>query len=386
MNVLQLAYKSEITGGEQVLLQLCRALLANGDKVTVVCPEPGQLGKLLISMGIDVEYVAMNKTYNILAALKIRKIIKERNIDIIHTHGMLVNILGRIATALSSKPSNVKCVSTVHLTRDLLNSSREISKTAIFKSKYYYRLLDNFTSRYCSKVVAVSKAVKADLIQQGYREELIAVIPNGIDPSPFDLIKDSAVTKLKAELHIINDETTIAMVARLSPQKDVPYFVEVMAEVCKKHKNVRAFIAGDGPQKELIEEAISIHKLSENIKLLGFRTDVAILLKATDIFALSSRWEGLPISVLEAMACSKAIVATAVDGTAETLTNGETGFLVQHGEVEAMSEKICRLIEDPQLRAELGAAARLELDKKFHIDRVATAHLKLYESVLNDER
>ncbi len=124
MNVLQLAFKSEITGGEQVLLQLCRTLQNNGHTVTVICPEPGQLGDVLKSMKIDVEYIPMNKTYDILAALKIRDIIKKRDIDIIHTHGMLVNILGRIATALSSK---VKCISTVHLTRDLLNSSRETS-------------------------------------------------------------------------------------------------------------------------------------------------------------------------------------------------------------------------------------------------------------------
>ena len=376
VKVLQIAYKSEITGGERVLIQLCSALVEATHNVHALCPEPGPLPDELKKLGVKVHYIPMKKTYDWSAVNKIRDLIKKEQIDLVHTHGMLVNILGRLACW---RAGNVACISTTHLTRDLAGPPRVGGFLAGLKNRWYYRTLDNWTSQFCKKVVAVSLAVKEDLIKQGYQAELVKVIPNGMDPTPFTQVDENKVLQIRQELGVNIDETLFGLVARLSPQKDVATFLRAFA---KQNPQSHAFIAGNGPLYDELQEQATSLELSR-CHFLGFRRDIPLLLQACDVFVLPSRWEGLPLTVLEAMACSKAVVATAVDGTKEAVVEGETGFLVPPGDWQQMAQRMKQLAENPKERASMGEAGFTRLTKKFLQSRVTEDHMKLYQEVLN---
>ena len=376
VNVLQIAYKSEITGGERVLIQLCSALVEATHNVHALCPEPGPLPDELKKLGVEVHFIPMEKTYDWSAVTKIRNLIKKEQIDLVHTHGMLVNILGRLACW---RAGDVSCISTTHLTRDLAGPPRVGGFLAGLKNKWYYRTLDNWTAKFCKRVVAVSRAVKEDLVKQGYEAELIEVIPNGMDPTPFTQVDNNKVRKLRQELGIKGDGTLFGVVARLSPQKDVATFLHAFA---KQNAQSHAFIAGNGPLYDELQDKANSLKLTR-CHFLGFRRDIPLLLQACDVFVLPSRWEGLPLTVLEAMACSKPVVATAVDGTKEAVVEGETGFLVPPGDWQQMALRMEQLAISPEDRKTMGQAGFSRLTENFLQSRVTEDHLKLYEEVLS---
>lgn len=381
MKVLQVAYKSEITGGEQVLLQLCRTLLREGHLVEVLCPGPGELPAVLEKMGVPVRFERLAKTYDLFAVWRMARLIRRESYSIVHTHGMLVNVLGRLACRLAGGTANV---STVHLTRDLGGAPRVGGIGARLKNAFYYRLLDNWTVSFCAKVVAVSRAVRADLLEQGVPEEKILVIPNGIDPGDFDEISSGECDEFRRELGCDVDAPLIGMVARLSPQKDIPCFLGALERLRESHPRMRAFVAGSGPSEHEIRRRVADLDLGKVVRLLGHRKDAARLIRSCDVFVLSSRWEGLPLTVLEAMACSRPVVATAVDGTVEAVVNEETGLLVPPGDALALESALRRLLDDPELRLRYGRAGRRRLEERFHVDRVAQSHLRLYESLVAD--
>ncbi len=375
VKVLQVAYKSDITGGERVLLQLCSALVSAGHNVLCACPAQGPLANELEKMGVTIHIVRMKKTYDWSAVTNLRDLIMTNGIDLVHTHGMLVNILGRLACW---RAGNIPCVSTTHLTRDLGGPPRVGGFLAGLKNRWYYRLLDNWTSSFCSRVVAVSQAVREDLIKQGYDKDIIEVIPNGMDPTPFEKISQDEVNSFRQELGLSAADILYGVVARLSPQKDVATFLRAFAA---QPQNCHAYIAGTGPLDSELKKLSSSLEISSRCHFLGFRKDVPLLLNACDVFVLSSLWEGLPLTVLEAMACSKAIVATAVDGSKEAIIDGETGLLTPPGNADELATKMKQLAEDKTLRDRMGKEGCERLLAHFHLDRVTELHLRLYEEV-----
>lgn len=378
VRVVQVAYKSEVTGGEQVLLQLVRVLTAADHEVHAVCPSPGPLTVALGDLGARVHVIPMRTTYALGSVLALAELFESVEADLVHTHGMLVNILGRMAAHRTGIP----CISTVHVTRDLGGRPRVGGLAAMLKNRFYYRPLDNWTSRYADRVVAVSDAVRQDLLRQGYAADRIVVIPNGIDPAPFEAVPPSEGATLRDELGVPGDAIVMGQVARLSPQKDLLTFVDAVARAIDLTPRVHALVAGEGPERAAIEARIRLRGLGDRIRLLGFRTDVARLMAAFDVFVLSSRWEGLPLTVLEAMASSLPVVATAVDGTREAVVEGTTGLLVPPGDVDSLASAMAALADDRELATRMGSAGHARMLEHFHVDRVAQAHLALYQEVL----
>ena len=227
--------------------------------------------------------------------------------------------------------------------------------------------------------MAVSLAVKEDLVKQGYSEKLIEVIPNGMDPTPFQHVDEKEIQEFRSELGVGNDETLFGVVARLSPQKDVSTFLRAMA---KQSSGCHAFIAGSGPLASELKKFTKDLGLTSHCHFLGFRQDVPLLLRSCDVFVLPSRWEGLPLTVLEAMACAKPVVATAVDGTKEAVMEGKTGYMTAPGDWQHMATAMEKLARDPNLRETMGRAGYERLMAHFLQQRVTDHHLRLYEEVL----
>lgn len=371
MRIVFVAYKPSISGGERVLLDLATCLKRRGHEIVAVSPGPGPLPDALREIGVEAEVVPFRKTYDLGAVFRLARCLRRLRPDVLHSHSMLTNILCRPAGALSRVPVSV---STEHLTMELARGGRGKGRGERAKASYY-RFLDNATARLNPAVIAVSRAVRDDLVEQGMDPSRVVVIRNGIEIPERN--PDSG-RRLRRELGIGADDLVAGMVGRLSPQKDYPTFLRAARLLAGEFPRARFLIAGEGPLREsLIAESRRLG-LGERVVFAGHRSEVAPVFAALDVFALSSLWEGLPLAVLEAMAAGKPVVATAVPGTAEAVVEGGTGFLVRLGDGPALAERIGRLLRDPLLRGRMGEAGRRRAEGEFSRERMAEEHEALY--------
>jgi glycosyltransferase involved in cell wall biosynthesis len=377
MKIVQVAYKSDISGGERVLLDLATCLKRRGHEVIAVVPAPGSLPEALGAIGVPVEVIPFRKTYDLTAVVRLARFLRRRNPDVLHSHSMLTSILCRPAGFLARVPVSV---STEHLTMELARGGRGVGGKERAKARYY-RALDNATSRFNQAVVAVSEAVKRDLIEQGMRESRIVVIRNGIEIIPPD---QTAGARLRESLGIGLSDPVAGMVGRLSPQKDYPTFLRAAKRIAAVFPAARFLIAGAGPLRESLMELSGNLGLGEAVVFLGHRPDIGAVVSALDIFVLSSRWEGLPLAVLEAQAAGRPVVATAVPGTAEAVAEGETGFLVPLGDDRALADRAILLFRDRGVRERTGEAGRQRVEREFNRERMADDHERLYRSLAAD--
>ena len=371
MKILQVAYKSKISGGEKVLFDLAARLRERGHEVSAVCPSPGPLPEELRRRGIPVGIIPFRKTYDLRAALRLARFIRKENIEVLHSHSMLTNIIARWAGHRAGVPVSV---STEHLTMELARGGRGRGAGERARAAYY-RFLDNHTSRWNQAVIAVSAAVRRDLVEQGMNPERVRVIRNGIEPLRCDPARARA---LRRELGLADDAPVVGMVGRLSPQKDYPTFLKAAREVGKKFPRCVFLIAGDGYLRGRLEDLSRELNIPARVKFLGYRRDIAALTSLFDIFVLSSLWEGLPLVVLEAMSLGKPVAATAVPGTAEAVREGETGFLVPLRDSRALAGRIGDLLGDPAAARRMGQAGRERVEKEFSLERVVNEHEALY--------
>jgi glycosyltransferase involved in cell wall biosynthesis len=176
----------------------------------------------------------------------------------------------------------------------------------------------------------------------------------------------------------------IGMVACLKPQKAPLDFVEAAARVARNHPEARFVLAGDGELSSAVASRARALGLEGRLSLLGWRRDVPDLLAALDVLVLTSRWEGLPRVIPEAIAATVPVVATAVDGSAEILKDDENGLLAEPGDIDGIAARIGRLLDDPALAPRLTAAARPLLEE-FDIDRMVRRQEALYARLLDEK-
>ena len=173
----------------------------------------------------------------------------------------------------------------------------------------------------------------------------------------------------------------IVSVGRLKPPKDFPTLVRALAAL--EPGSFRSLIIGDGPRRAELLSEIKRHGLEQTVELVGERDDIAELLSTADIFVLSSASEGMPISIIEAMAAELPVVATAVGGIPELIVDGETGFLVPARDSSALAHALGCLVADPALRRRQGKAARARAEREFDLPAFRRAHIALYSSLLS---
>lgn len=379
MKILQVAYRSDIYGGEKILFNLAKHLRMRGHDVLATCPSNGPLVEALRDQGIRVEILPIKKTYDLMGALRLRNLIIREGVDVLHTHGMLVNIVGRIASRISRVPVSV---STVQLTRELASGGRAKNLRQWLKGKYY-RALDNITAGINDRIIAVSNSVKFDLIQQGVRSDKITIIHNSIEIEPWQgRLDENHKTQQKEELGI-DSGPVLGTIARLSPQKDIQTLLHAISDVVREFPNLRCLIVGDGDQRRELENLSQRLKLRENVIFMGYRDDAREILEIFDVFVLSSLWEGFPLVVLEAMAANKPVIATRVAGTAEAMVDGKTGILVPLRDSKRLAESITKLLADQRLAQKMGVAGRHRVNKYFSAERMADDTERLYLDLMS---
>ncbi|HEX5387004.1 MAG TPA: glycosyltransferase family 4 protein [Gemmatimonadales bacterium] len=226
------------------------------------------------------------------------------------------------------------------------------------------------------RYLAVSRHVAARLgAAFGVPDRKLSVVYNGIDPAPFERAADPA---LRARITGNPLRPLVFTAARLTPQKGL----DVLLDAAVRVPGAVFAIAGEGPERAALEARAAALGLTDRVRFLGARSDVADLLVSSDLFVLPSRFEGLPLSVLEAMAAGKAVVASRIGGTDEAVADGISGTLVPPGDPAALAVAVCALLGDPARAGRMGDAGRAAVHERFTAREMARAVAAVYDEVL----
>jgi glycosyltransferase involved in cell wall biosynthesis len=231
------------------------------------------------------------------------------------------------------------------------------------------------------KLVAVSKKMYHASLREGVHSERIVTILNGIRPLP---IENRSRLEVRKEAGMDVNDAVLISVGRLVYAKAHEVIIASMPAVLKEFPNAKVEIVGEGPLRADLQAQIEQLGLSNSVKLPGQSDDVASRLANADVFILSSRSEGLPIALLEAMSAGLPCVATKVEGVDEVLVEGEHGLVVPVENPEALAKAILQLLRDPEARSRMGAAARLHVSENYTVDRMCGQYLDLMLSCLNE--
>ena len=240
--------------------------------------------------------------------------------------------------------------------------------------------VDRALTRWTSRYFGVAEAQRRYLVDElGYPDHKIQIIHNGVDPAAFDVNTDRGVL---AEFGFTEGDPVVGILAALRPEKDHVTFLRAARIVIDEMPRARFLIIGDGATRPQLEALCSDLRITPNIHFAGARGDVARLLCAIDVFALTSATECFPIAVLEAMACARPTVCTAVGGIPEMVNDGETGYLVPPKDSQQLAARLVSLLSDPQTARRMGRAGRDRVEAEFNLDRSVAAAQQALEDVV----
>jgi glycosyltransferase involved in cell wall biosynthesis len=228
--------------------------------------------------------------------------------------------------------------------------------------------------------VAVAQAHGQHLIQiEGFPADKVRVIPNGVDVARFAQPHDRAA--IRQSLGLPADAPVAGIVAALRPEKDHALFLEVAARVRQRVADARFLIVGDGPERATLETIAAQRKLTDAVHFLGTRADIPQLLAALDVFVLTSRMEANPVSILEAMAAGKPVVAPRVGSIAESVEEGATGFLTAQGNAAEAADRVASLLADRSLAERMGRAGQARVRARWSLEAMVEGYEALIAEI-----
>ncbi|MCK5133406.1 MAG: glycosyltransferase family 4 protein [Candidatus Sabulitectum sp.] len=350
--VLHIITKMAVGGAQMNTLISCREISKMGYPSAVltgpeISPE-GTFSDLSEKYGIPVFTAPhlirkLSPFHDIKAFFEIRNIIDQNDFSIVHTHGSKAKFLGRLAAAHAKTP--VKIVQTVH--------GWSFFDTMPPLQKAFYSLLERFGYKLANANIVVSPHDIKKGVNWGIgKPEDYQLIRSGVEFGAFFAQRGNNL-KAKQLLGIPLASPVVGTVIRLASQKHPEAIVDVAEKVKLSFPDVRFVVVGDGPLDCYMRQYIAEKKLKDNFIMLGSRKDVAEILPAFNVFLLTSRSEGLPRAMLEALAVRIPVVATDVGGIAELINGLKNGFLCSHGDIDCLAKGVCKLLNSPELRDKL---------------------------------
>jgi glycosyltransferase involved in cell wall biosynthesis len=372
INILHIYQNSKIGGVQQQLLSLLKAYNRERFNPIFCCLGPKQeMGKEI--EGIGIEFISLNKLrYNRFSpgiVLELHRLMKIKQIHVVRTHRYRSNLYGRLAAFSSGVPV---IIASVH---DNYRTDKRPNR----------RIMNRILSKITDKIVAVSEDVKEDIIRYDRIDpSKLQVIPNGIDVERFNPEKNTS--NIRKEFPLEEDDIVIGFIGRIVPAKGLEYLLNALPYLKEEFKSIKLLIIGEGSLVEKLKEKAKKNNIFDNILFTGVRRDIPEILASIDIFVMPSTAEGLPNSLLEAMAMGKPVVATEVGGIPELIKNGRSGLLVPPRNPEALATAIKDLITNDQLAAKMGQAARNFVLNNYSIVEIAQKWQTLYLSILREKR
>ncbi|MDR2761851.1 MAG: glycosyltransferase [Planctomycetaceae bacterium] len=344
-----------IGGAERIFCELAIRLFERGHSVVVYSLQSCPVGVSCVSQlelaGIPVKFLDMSGVFSLFSGFtKLRKMLKEQSPDVFVSFMFHANFLGRLAAYFAGVEHIVSCIRVAE------------------RSARWHLFLDRWTSRLVEKYICVSDSV-AEFSKTigGLSEQKITVIQNGVTIAPE--LKDKTVNR-------------IIFVGRLDYQKGVDWLVQTLPTWLNELENYELAIVGDGIFRKKLENQID-NSLKRKVKFLGWKENAIDLIAESKMLLLTSRWEGMPNVLLQAMNYAKPVVATNVEGVAELLGDYAEQQTCQFGDTKIFAKKILNIINDPTLAKKLGNENRMRIITEFSIDKMTQQYEQLLFEIVS---
>jgi glycosyltransferase involved in cell wall biosynthesis len=368
MRVAMIIDSLRIGGAQKLVTRFVSSVPRQAVEATVISlednPVPSNLDSIH-SAGAEVEIFPSHSLLDVGRLLRLIRFLRNKKFDLIHTHLSYANILGCLAGYFAGIP----VIATLHST----------SHDPKQKVRLITRVEDVILRSIAHRIVAVGYTVEA-IYKPRLGSRTVDVIPNGV-PAPADL-PPQARQDLRREMAGDEERIVIISVGRVVLAKGYEDLIEAFGMVYRQHPRCVLVIAGIGSLFEKIKSQISDLQLERAVNCLGARSDVPQLLAASDIYASSSHWEGLPVAVLEAMMAGLPIVATSV-GDIPRVVPPETGITVPPHKPVCLAEALSELVSAPEKARAMGAAAQKRALQEYSLDTWIKRLTALYQETLS---
>ena len=365
ISVMEIVHSMEVGGMERVVMHLVRNMDRSRYRPIVVCiARKGDFALALEETDVPVLCLDKPPGVSLAAPRKLAGMIRDHQVRIVHMHNSGPFFTGTLASVLRRVPVRV-----------YTDHARD------FPDRWRVMMTERVLGRLIDRAVAVSEETRQNLIRYlSIPANKIQVIPNGVEAP--QVPPDDDLAELRREFGAGPGDLLVVVIARLEAQKAIHRMIDAARIVHERLPHVRFLVVGGGNLEGQLREMIRDRNLEEVFHLAGWRLDATALLAAADVFALSSNWEGLPMSLLEAIALSKPAVCPNVGDVGKAILDGESGCLVKPNDAAALAETLIGLLTDPERMAAMGARARRLFDERFGAATMARQYEALFEEVL----
>jgi glycosyltransferase involved in cell wall biosynthesis len=368
VTVCHVLHSLKVGGAEVLAARLARRL--SGDfRVLFAClDELGTLGQQLRDDGFPVEVLGRRPGVDWRCVLRLARLLRRERVDLVQAHQYTPFFYAAAARLLAPRAAVLLTEHGRHQP-DYPRPKRKVANRLLLRPR--------------DRVVAVGAAVREALVaNDGFPARRVEVIYNGIDLGPFAAPRDDR-RAVRREMGVGDGEFVILQVARLDYLKDHATAVRTLARVLPHRPEARLVLVGEGPELGAIRDAVRRDGVEAQVRFLGLRKDVARLLSAADLFLLTSTSEGIPLTVIEAMAAGLPVVATRVGGTAEVVADGVTGLLAPARDAERLAAHVLALAADPAARGAMGGRGRARAAEVFAEPLMHDGYRRVYQEMLS---
>jgi glycosyltransferase involved in cell wall biosynthesis len=365
--ILHVIESGGLYGIEHVLLGLLPACRRHGYDVSLLClgdsvGPNAALGNALLERGVTVAYAGYRDRVSPRGVWTLNRTLTRLGPRLVHVHGYKATILAGALSLLRRIP----CVATYHA---------EARGVVDFPQFGVYGAMETRVLRRLRATVAVSEPIARELRERGVPEPRIWVIPNGVD--------DRIQSYSEAPSHGDRGPgaQTVLVVGRLIAEKGVDLAIRTLSQLRASIPRVRLLVAGDGPLRASLGQLAMSEGVAEAVEFLGFVKDIRSLMARCDCVLMPSRTEGSPVSLIEAMAEGRAIVASGVGGIPGTIRHGVEGLLVDRDDINGFVAAVRNVLQDDERRHSLGREARRRYLRDSSTDRMTERYLKLYDQL-----
>jgi glycosyltransferase involved in cell wall biosynthesis len=375
VKIIHVIARLNVGGAALSVLELAAAQQRLGHEVLIVAGQipPGEASMEHVAQELGVDYVHLpslqrevSPVADLAATRALRALIRRRRPDVVHTHTAKAGTTGRVAARFAgdAQPSAIVHTYHGHVLTGYFSKRRERA----------YRTVERVLATITDRLIAVSDEVRDDLVALGIAPaSKFAVVPYG-----FDLDRRLNGDGSKRAALDAGDAFVIGWAGRFTEIKRPLDLVRTAAKV----EGAVLVLAGDGELRDEVAELARTLGIEDRVRFLGYVDDIGEWYAAFDAFLLTSLNEGTPVVAIEAMASGVPVVATDAGGTRTVVDDGETGFLVPIGDVDALAERLQRLRDDPELRTRFAETGRTRTRERFSTQRMLDDVERLYEEVL----
>lgn len=352
-------------GAERLLCEVLRYRSDAFDYQVLCLAEGGVFEPVIRAMGVPVTILGKSRGIDLRLVWRLWRWLRACKPQIVHTHLFTADTWGRLVARLAGVPL---VFSTVHSVNSWQGR--------------VHRLVDRTLALVTTRLIACTAQVADKLHKQdGINATRIVTLANGVDLQRF---ADVTPVDIEQELDAAGSAPWLAVLGRLEPVKGQAYLLECLALLRDQGTDFRCVLIGDGPERDALVEQVARLQLTKHVWFAGFRDNVPAWLAAIDVLVMPSRWEGLPMALLEAMALGKPIVAHAVGGIPDVVRDGQEGLLVAPHHPQQMMQALGRLLGDAALREQMGAKALSRVRAHYSAEALARAYEKLYQDAMTE--